>query len=484
MHALNSIHERDKGNNVLVLTGLILLNLILKIVFLNVLPLGGDEPFTVFFSQASISEMFEMLKIENNPPFHFILMKFWSQIFGISTTAARIPSLLFSLGTVALIYKIGARYFSVLTGITASFLFSFSSLHFLFSHEARVYSAFGFFTVASMYFFLKILYQEDSRKDVVMLVLLNTGLLYAHFFGFFVLFIQLLFLILFEWRNKKLCIRFLVLFGIVGALYLPYFPILIDRFLFSSAQGWVEPPKNAGALYFMLWKFCNAPLSTILLLLVLVAAGIVYLAQQKDQLVSKASKLILLWALVPFLLMFALSFKVPMFLDRYVSFCSFGFYLAAAAGISFLFSASVYRIVASGVLTLGFIVTFRPNLEHQLRKADQCVARVIQLKQERPGTLVVISPYWAFRTFAYYYNLDYFKNYTQTVLFLNRENVYPIYNVGEVPKELLEKSSDIIFIDNWAGVADPGQSMDQYLSSKGNLKKEEFGDMTLKVWTK
>ena len=133
--------------------GLIILNLILKIWFIDSRDIAMDEPFTIFHAQSDFSTLFETLKNENNPPLFFILLHFWIKLFGISAFSVRILPLIFSGFTACMIYLTGKNFFTFRVGMLASLIFSFSNYHLLFAHEARVYSLFGLLTTVSMFLF-------------------------------------------------------------------------------------------------------------------------------------------------------------------------------------------------------------------------------------------------------------------------------------------------------------------------------------------
>ena len=167
------------------------LNFFLKIFYLDSRDIAGDEPFSIFQSQKDIPDIIQMLKAENNPPLHFFLLHYWIKWFGISAFSVRFPSLLFSALTSVVIFKIGLKCFDIRTGITAALIFTFSTIHIYFSHEARVYSLFALLAAVSLFFYLRIIERPDERKNYFLLLLSNILLIYSHYFGFFVVFVEL-----------------------------------------------------------------------------------------------------------------------------------------------------------------------------------------------------------------------------------------------------------------------------------------------------
>ena len=193
-------------------TFFIVLGFVVKGLFLGSNSLGGDEPFSVYHSQQSLDHLFGIFQNENNPPLHFIILHYWIRFFGISEFAVRMPSLIFSAFTVLFIYRIGLRFFNLRIAIIASIIFTFSNYQILYAHEARAYALMGFLAVVSMFYYLEIIHSKSrshaafsfsggaSKWKLFWFLLANALLIYTHFFGFFILFIQFFFIVFHEFN--------------------------------------------------------------------------------------------------------------------------------------------------------------------------------------------------------------------------------------------------------------------------------------------
>ncbi len=82
-----------------------------------------------------------------HPPIYYLFMKLWTNLFGYSEIALRMPSILFSLMTGYVVFLIG--------GIWAAILFLFNPLIVYYSQEARMYMMVTFFLTIALYYFLK-----------------------------------------------------------------------------------------------------------------------------------------------------------------------------------------------------------------------------------------------------------------------------------------------------------------------------------------
>ena len=127
-------------NNSLVLAGLIIIQLVVCLPFITSFPIALDEPFSIFWAQQDLSEMSTLFKTENNPPLHFVLLHFWIKLFGISAFAVRSLSLVFSLISVAILFKLALKFLSKEISIFVVLLFITSSFNHFHALEARTYS--------------------------------------------------------------------------------------------------------------------------------------------------------------------------------------------------------------------------------------------------------------------------------------------------------------------------------------------------------
>ena len=444
--------------------GLILLNFILKIIFLDHRDIALDEPFTIFHAQGDLKDLFEMLKTENNPPLFFILLHFWIKVFGISAFSVRFLPMIFSILTAPVIYLLGKRFFSFRTGLIAALIYTFSNYHLLFAHEARVYSLFGLLTVTSMYFFLQLSYRSDTRTKVFFIIA-NILLIYSHFFGFYVLFIQFVSCLLIKNLRTRILGMYMITLVVVFIAYLPYLSVFISRFVLTSGHGtWVPRPVFSD-LYKMVWKFSNVPVTTVFFLFLLFSAFIFYTFQyfQNKKTVSGMTAVILTWFFLPYLLMFILSFRIPMFLDRYLVFISFGYYFLIALSISHISSRKWIFYVLSLISVILMAATFNPDADNK-RRMKEVVETVHKLKSE--GSVVLICPSWLDLGFTYYYNQEYFRDPKNIKENLNRENILPLNDISQLDTARLPRASNVIYFEEWATLVDKENRICEYLRSR------------------
>lgn len=174
-----------------------------------------------------------------HPPLYYLLMKFWTGIFGYSEISLRAPSVLFSLLTGYLVYLLGKKIVNEKIGLWSSIFFVFNPLIVYYSQEARMYMMATFLLTVAMYFFIKMLPSQksipstrDKSQNWGSLILFNTfyALAFFTFYGSIFLIIPMLLYLVYKKQYKSfLFSMFYLLFSI-----LILSPLLFQQF--NNAQ--------------------------------------------------------------------------------------------------------------------------------------------------------------------------------------------------------------------------------------------------------
>lgn len=454
---------------------LFLLNIVIKALYLDGRDIAMDEPFSIYYAQQDLKEIVSMLHSENNPPLHFFLLHFWIKLFGIGPWSVRLPSLLFSALTAPVIYRIGQRFISARAGVIASLIFTLSTMHIYFSHEARVYPLFVLLASLSLYYFLCIASEPGRKRHYALLFIVNLLLVYSHYFGFFVLMMEVLSLVIIKQRKRAWKGIVLVMLAL-GACYIPILLIFLERVKQSVGGTWVAPP-GVTEIYGNLNRFLNNKYNMLTLIIVvgvIIVSRLVkkeFMMRLRTLFTGEARLVILLWFAVPYLLMFAVSFKVPMFIDRYILYTSIPFYLMVALAFTHFVEHPAFQAVAAGIFLLTLIATIELNPDND-RRMKEWVSSVKSMKQ--PRTLVLLSPHYADLGFAYHYNIDYFKDYKRTRELLNKDNIYPVGSAEEAESLLKKNTGDCIYLEAGNEFVDPENRIYKVIASRYRSHEEYF----------
>jgi len=427
----------------------VLLNFIVKGIFLGSNSLAGDEPYSVYYAQLSPSGIIHQLYSGNNPPLYELFLHFWIKICGISEFAVRFPSLVFSSVAVWFIFRIGHRFINYRVAIYASIIYIFSNYHILLAHESRAYALLGMLCAMSMYYYFNHLTNKSRTTwNLVFLILTNVLLIYTHYFGFIVLFLQFGYL-LFSPKLLKENLRFLIInIACILLTALPFLSILIDRLTISSKGTWVQPPGGIDEFFHFFRLFSNSPVGAAVTLILLLVGMVFVFFIRKNEKQRTVRNVVFIWSMLTIVLMFAISFSIPMFLDRYLMVGAIGLTLAIAISADVIVSNGKWKYVVPVTICLLFMAASKPNKGNK-REVRQVVERIKSLRTDK-NTLVVVTPYIYSLNVAYYYDQNIFRKHNDKEIFepsiegLKAENIWCLNGLKDFDASKWKK---VVFVD-------------------------------------
>lgn len=192
--------EKAMNNNItaVLLFIIVIFGATLRIYKLGFKSLWGDEIGQVLVSKNTIAGILEGHHLA--PPLDYIILHFFLY-FGDSEFIARLPSAIFGILAIILIYKVGKILFGAKEGLISAFLLSISPMHIWYSQEARMYSLFTFLSLLSLFFFYKAT-KENNKKSWAGFILSTLLCVYTHYYAFFVILIEMLFLLFILIKNR------------------------------------------------------------------------------------------------------------------------------------------------------------------------------------------------------------------------------------------------------------------------------------------
>ena len=467
--------------------GLVLLQLAVCLPFINSFPIALDEPFSIFYAQQDVSELMLLFKSENNPPLHFILLHFWIKLFGVSATAVRSLSLIFSLLTVFLLFKFGRLVFDKRAAILLVLLFIFSRFNHYHSLEARTYSLLVFASLLAMYCMYRVLVNKSLNfKFFLILSVANAILLYTHYISSLIIGSQVIILLFFiRCWSLKLVKNIIISYIISAILYLPGLYLFIIRLEHFSASGtWVPEPEYSELYGNILRFFNNTSTFLILSLLTLFFFAVNrshVLKHMSTFLTSKKNRFLLLAFFIPYFGMFVFS-KVfqPIFLDRYLIFSSIFLYAIFVAFYDFVFhNFKIKWVFFAVILPMVFSVKFIPRNN---REPNKMAAFIKTTKKE--NDIIAICPPFYDLTFIYHYDLEMFKNYNEFDVNKNQLNVQTIYSYDDIV--FLPENKKIYYVNANSNFLFEGNDIEKKLAEKMLLVESQIfkGDYMIQVYSK
>jgi hypothetical protein len=274
---------------------------------LNLLPVWGDEHFTLQAASRSVGEVWQTYADDKvNPPLHGLLVHFWLMLpWPVSkVVAARALSVLFALlATVAADRLLGK---GLAPGARLAFLllWTTSPCVLLFGRMARAYSLQALIFLLALGAAVELLKNRHGTRRVLVFAAWETCLLYTHYVPGLALLCGLV--VVSAWkairnRDAGWIARVLAAAALTGVLYVPWLPHLlvsIERLAHAgTGVGAGARVLDSGvALGYWFFSFCfgETPPLWVLAGAVLLTPGVLYLlwrgAQRPPQ---------WLWLLVP-----------------------------------------------------------------------------------------------------------------------------------------------------------------------------------------
>lgn len=200
-----------------VLLGVLLVALALR--------LNGLGDHSVWIDEAGTSSLVETFLNYGIPEYpsgeesyrsmpHILVTSLSAYIFGMSDFALRLPSVIFGLSSITLVFKWSEELFDLKSASLASGLLSVSSWHIAMSQNARMYAMFSFLYLSTFYLLFR--YEKTGRPRYLLLTgFLTVSTLLTHVTGYILLFTIPLYLIL---NTEKISIRTFSVAAIFGGI--------------------------------------------------------------------------------------------------------------------------------------------------------------------------------------------------------------------------------------------------------------------------
>ncbi|NQU95861.1 MAG: glycosyltransferase family 39 protein [Candidatus Omnitrophica bacterium] len=349
------------NKTILLLLGILSLGLLLRIYGLNKESFWLDECISV--RVASLKNVFLVILIRYksfHPPFYYLLLRNWINIFGSSEFSARFLSVILGFFAIIMTYKVGSYLFDKETGIFASLILALSRFHVYYSQEARMYSLMPLFGLISMYFFVKLLSEDKYGKSYIVT---NTLLIYTHHSGLLIILVQNIYFltVLFFGKKKTLKInlkRWVLSQAVIAILCIPLVRYWIVFLLNIQGNPFWIPQPSATSLMKTFTDYSGS-FPVLLLFLLLIGFSLITYKNTKPKMnLSGGSRyyLLLLWLSVPIVVPFAISqVSAPLYTSKYIMTASLAFYILAAKGISIIKNNKLKYAVVSIIVIFSLV---------------------------------------------------------------------------------------------------------------------------------
>ncbi len=373
---------------------ILIFGLVLRMISLNQ-SLWLDEATTSLVSNMSLSDIFtKFLPGDFHPPLYYLLMKICVLFFGGSEISLRIPSVIFGLGTIFLVYKIASHYFDDLTGKVAAFLTATSGLLIYYSQEARMYSLAAFLVALCFYLLSKRLYLLFG----IFLMLLGANDYVS------LLIVPVFWVISLKDRSKfyKSLLPLGVFFVFWSTTFLRQLGYGLD--VAGTAWGRILGPSTLKNILLIPVKFVFGRIgfSDQLVYTLIVATTFVFIIaifyRSKP---ARSSKIFWLWLILPTVLGIIVSLKIPTLSYFRFIFTLPSMYILIASALVNSGNIKKLGLVLMICLNIATSLTYLFNSRFQREDWRSAVKYIENLKSDKSITIFVSKSNWeAYRYYA------------------------------------------------------------------------------------
>lgn len=233
---------------------------LLRVIYARDIPLSGDETVSIlqasgqavvikqsnFSDPISLTQLKQLIDYSNyhsfkdvldsltyagmHPPFYYLSLHTIMRFFGNSTLTLRLISILFSAGSILIVYFLGQKILNERLGFISAFFLSISGYGVQFGGFVRPYSMAMFLALLTTYIIMSMsLENKVSFKDPRIYVYITSAALglYTIYHFLFVIVFHICFLLLNHYSNRRTVFVCFAMFSIIFVLYCFWIPFLL-----------------------------------------------------------------------------------------------------------------------------------------------------------------------------------------------------------------------------------------------------------------
>lgn len=382
--------------------------------------LEHDELYTL--NMLTMNNLFDIIKIGNvtdvNPPLYHAVMFFYTRIFDLSEYMIRIPSVVFFLITLYLIFIFTKRLFGAVDGIVSVLVTAMLFPHEWVSLLARGYALLVLFTVITMIFLDNIIRYKMKNNDknisyriLICYIVSAIFCIYTHYFGGILVFSELFFL--FIVFNKKVLKEIFIIIVPLMVFYVPWLLLISPHkvdVVHPNFIEWINWSVHANYNLFVVIFFAFIPVVPIIFDI---------LKDKRIKLIcNKYLSVLMLFFLFLFpyfLILFMYKIGIKCYQSRYLIISIIPFYILIAHGIAIAGRRKIIILI----ITVLFIIYGIKQKEPVFRMSQEAEYNInfIVKNHKKTGRPVLFIKDGMFEIYHKFHYDKYFNNET------NKNNV-------------------------------------------------------------
>lgn len=377
----------------------------------------GDEGSSLLLSEYATADLWFHAGHDVHPPLYFFMLRGWIELFGDGIWSIRGMSALPGVIAVGLgiwlTRQLSTRRAAVLAGVLLALL----PTAVRYSQEVRMYSLLGVWLLGATLALVYWVRQPERRRYLAAYVLLMSAGFYTHYFTALCVLVHWAYLGLLSTSRTpgpRLITRpaWWVANAVIVLLYLPWLPNLldlvqhVDQLKVGGDIGW-EEPVNLLSLPSMIWQFVLQDEGVgfwppLFWLFPLLLVAVVVVTAWRDREPYRPARLLALFLLLPLLLVYAVSFISPVFIERYLTVYALALPILLALAIDRLsWLGAALFVLFAGVELVGLKNNFAVDEHDQFNVPVEFVNRNYQ-EDDR----IVLSDMMWYLSYVYYDQTD------------------------------------------------------------------------------
>lgn len=396
------------------LISIIVVSLLLRLTLLGQKGFWYDEACSLQFACREFGNIFNdhyWLR-----PVYFVVLHFWTKLFGVGEIVSRFPSVIFSVLAVSGIYRLGKNMFGEKTGMVAALLMGISYYSVAWAQEVRGYSLLLLLSIISSHYFFRSLNTNSIRHYVgygissILLILTSPGAAALLIFqGFYVRSCHGKGLSLRGWKVSWLVMgALLLLWGILGwklrgavrddmsaaLAFVPWTDGVMHLFnAFNYGGGLIA---QGATQQFVGDRLKVAPSLLTVLFLLCFVKGI--LEKTTDY---RWRNYCIGWFVLPIFVFIALHLiGVRFFAPKYLIFIMPAYYLLVARGVAAINIRPAFYLILA-LIVAGHLILYRASYRFSQEPSWREIAAHVKDNLGREDNVVLfpaqlIAPFWLY----------------------------------------------------------------------------------------
>ncbi|MDO8602531.1 MAG: glycosyltransferase family 39 protein [Candidatus Omnitrophota bacterium] len=295
------------------------------------------------------------------PIIHDTFVNYYGSIIKDNALLLRLPSVLFGVISIGMVYCLGELLFNKKAGLFSAFILAISPFHIYYSREIRMYSLIALLSLISVYFLVKAM---RENKDIYWFCYSISNIIGIYVHPIVILFFiaEVMFFIFHIKKYNSLINKWLKFHFFIFILLTPWIISMLsgldlvikkDDWFFESTISWI-PQVTWASVFYTFKNFSigyNAVEQIYFFAVLLFFALFLWEVFKKDK-ESEGKILVLMCLFVPILFAYSISKFRACYLDRYFIPSSLFYYLIIGKGLSGL-NKKFALLILSGIIFLS-----------------------------------------------------------------------------------------------------------------------------------